>query len=254
MKYKQKKKHNNNLFAGRIFGLIGGLMLLSGCATTAEMPMSGEDIDPLEDFNRAVYTFNEQVDKAVLKPVAKGYQAVMPELLNEGVTNFFSNLQDVVVILNDLLQLKFHQATMDTSRVVFNSTFGLLGFFDVASHMELPKHNEDFGQTLGYWGMGPGYYLVLPLFGPSTTRDTVGLAADFFVHPVQRLDSVRDRSITFSVEKVDTRADLLRVERALVGAALDPYAFWREAYLQQRRNLVYDGQPPRPPRPDFDTE
>ena len=102
--------------------------------------------------------------------------------------------------------------------------------------------------------MGPGYYLVLPLFGPSTTRDTVGLAGDFFVHPVQRVDSVRIRSIAFSVEKVDTRADLLRIERALAGAALDPYGFWRESYLQQRRNLIYDGQPPPPAKPDFDWE
>lgn len=254
MKREQKKKLNDNIPAWQAFLWTGILFSLSGCATTAEMPASGDEIDPFEDLNRVVFTFNEQVDKAVLKPVAKGYQAVMPELLNQGVSNFFGNLQDVVVIFNDLLQFKFHQATMDTSRVVFNTTFGLLGFFDVASHMELPKHNEDFGQTLGYWGIGPGYYLVLPLFGPSTTRDTVGLAADFFVHPVQRLDSVRTRSIAFSVEKVDTRADLLRVERALAGAALDPYSFWREAYLQQRRSLVYDGQPPKPRKPDFDLE
>lgn len=254
MKHMQKKKNNNNSPAGQAFRWIGVLFLLSGCATTADMPVTGEDIDPLEDFNRVVFTFNEQVDKAVFKPVARGYQAVMPELLNQGVSNFFGNLQDVVVIANDILQFKFHQATMDTTRVVFNSTFGLLGFFDVASHMELPKHNEDFGQTLGYWGVGPGYYLVLPLFGPSTTRDTVGLAGDFFVHPVQRVDSVRARSIAFSVEKVDTRADLLRIERALAGAALDPYGFWRESYLQQRRNLIYDGQPPPPVKPDFDWE
>ena len=200
--------------------------------------------DPLENYNRAMFEFNRTVDETVFKPIAKGYQAVTPDIVDQGVSNFFSNLGDFVVVANDLMQLKFEQAAQDSSRILLNSTFGLLGLFDVATPLGLPKHEEDFGQTLGYWGVGEGYYVVLPLLGPSTTRDIWRLPVDYVFYPVNYVDPTTDRFIMRGVELVDTRADLLQAERALGGAALDQYTFFREAYLQRRRSLVYDGNPP----------
>ncbi|NJN47328.1 MAG: VacJ family lipoprotein, partial [Candidatus Competibacteraceae bacterium] len=160
----------------------------------------------------------------------------------------------IIILFNDLLQAKFEQAAMDSSRIVFNSTFGLLGFFDVASmYMDLPKHNEDFGQTLGYWGVGEGYYFVLPFLGPSTTRDVWSLLVDNAVDPLQRFDTTLERLGTRALYVIDLRAGLLRVERAFKDVQLDPYAFQRAAYLQRRRNLVFDGNPPKPPL-DFEEE
>jgi len=216
-------------------------LLLGGCATVKHH----DPQDPFEGFNRAVYTFNNDFDRALLKPVAKGYKKVVPTPARHGVTNFFSNLNDVVVIANDLLQLKLSQACSDAGRVTFNSTFGLLGFIDVATPLGLPKHNEDLGQTLGYWGVGPGPYLVLPFLGPSTVRDTVGLVGDWQIDPV---DQAHDRTVRYSaiaLRAVDTRANLLGATDLLQMAAIDPYTFTREAYLQHRRSLVYDGNPPR---------
>ena len=222
---------------------------LSGCATT------GEDIDEnpdtLEGFNRAMFNVNDKLDKAILKPVAKGYKAITPAPIDDGISNFFSNLDDVVVVANDLLQFKFKQAGLDTTRVVFNTTFGLLGVLDTATIAGLPKHNEDFGQTLGYWGVGEGYFLVLPLLGPSTVRDAVGLGVDSYLHPLRYVESDEVQYTLIGINLVDTRADLLRTERAFTDAALDPYTFQREAYLQRRRHLVYDGNPPKP-KLDFD--
>jgi phospholipid-binding lipoprotein MlaA len=222
--------------------------LLGGCASTHELPY--DDPDPLEGFNRAMFAFNEAADKAVIKPVARAYQAVLPSPVNTGITNFFSNLNDVVVLVNSLLQFRLHDAAMNSSRIVFNTTFGVLGLFDVASHMELPKQQKDFGQTLGRWGVGEGYFIVLPLLGPSTVRDTFGLVGDFFVNPVTwATDSSTTQWSLWGLDLIDRRADLLRIERAFADAQIDPYSFQRSAYLQQRRNLVHDGAPPRP---DFD--
>jgi phospholipid-binding lipoprotein MlaA len=230
--------------------LVFAITLLVGCAATTTPPR--DDSDPLENYNRTMFAFNDAVDKAVLKPVARAYQTVLPAVVIAGVTNFFSNLNDVVVLANDLLQVKFHQAAMDSSRIVFNTTFGVLGLFDVASRMELPKHAEDFGQTLGVWGVGEGYYVVLPLLGPSTVRDTFGLVGDSFVNPLSwGIESDPARWSLRGLDIINQRAGLLRVERALAGAEIDPYTFRRSAYLQQRRNLVYDGNPPTA-RPDFD--
>ena len=159
------------------------------------------------------------------------------------VTNFFSNLDDILVTINDVLQFKFSQAASDGTRVLFNSTFGLLGFFNVASGLE--KHNEDFGQTLGYWGVGPGPYVVLPFFGPRTVRDSFGLVVDSFASPVRLISSVPVRNELYVTRTVDTRTGLLDHEKVFDEAAMDRYSFIRDGYLQQRRSLIYDGNPPR---------
>jgi phospholipid-binding lipoprotein MlaA len=230
--------------------VVFSIFLFVGCASTEEVMRT--DADPLEPYNRFMFKVNDTLDKAVLKPVAQGYDYITPEIINEGITNFFNNLGDVAVVANDLLQLKPKQALEDTSRVVYNTTFGLLGFFDVASHMDLPKNDEDFGQTLGYWGVGEGYYLVLPLLGPSTTRDVWSIPVDRFAVPDTYLDvSLATQVALRSVNIIDIRADLLQVERAFADNQIDPYSFQRQAYLQRRRNLVYDGNPPEP---DLDFE
>lgn len=212
---------------------------LLGCAT------NGDPRDPLEPLNRSIYKFNDVVDKAVIKPVATGYKDVIPDMVRNAVGNFFSNLDDVLVLLNDLLQFKFEQAVSDFSRLVWNTTVGIAGLFDVATPMELPKHNEDLGQTLGYWGIGNGPYLVLPLLGPSTLRDAVGTAVDMQYDPVVQHDPVPERNSAIALHIIDTRSRLLSAEEVLDEASLDRYVFLRDAYLQRRRGLVYDGNPPR---------
>jgi phospholipid-binding lipoprotein MlaA len=214
-------------------------LALLGCAT------NGDPRDPLEPLNRSVYKFNDVVDKAVLKPVATGYKGAMPDPVRTAIGNFFSNLDDVLVLLNDLLQIKLDQAASDLSRLVWNTTIGIAGLIDVATPMDLPKHNEDFGQTLGYWGVGNGPYLVLPFLGPSTLRDTIGIAVDAHFDPVPQHTPVPERNSAIAVHSVDTRARLLDTEEILDEAALDRYVFLRDAYLQRRRGLVYDGNPPR---------
>jgi phospholipid-binding lipoprotein MlaA len=212
---------------------------LTGCASThARNPA-----DPLESFNRGVYQFNDAVDKAIAKPVAQGYNAVMPVPGKMMVSNFFSNLDDVIVTANDLLQFKFAQAASDGARFLFNSTFGVFGLFDVAHRLE--KHNEDFGQTLGYWGIGSGPYIVLPILGPSTVRDGVGLYADSRPSKLRRVDHIRSRNQLYLTKAVNRRAQLLDQEKVLDEAALDRYEFIRDAYLLRRQSLVYDGNPPR---------
>lgn len=229
--------------------LLLAALLASGCAT---LPGEPEKKDPFERFNRSVYEFNDGFDRHILKPVAEGYDAVMPTQVNVSISNLFSHLDDVVVILNDVLQLKFEQTLSDLGRFTFNTTFGLFGLFDVASHMDLPKHNEDFGQTLGHWGVGSGPYLVLPLLGPSTLRDGTGLLADWQVDPISQIEGSTERWATIALKAVDTRAGLLRASRILDTAALDRYVFLRDAYLQRRENLVYDGNPPQSEMDDFD--
>lgn len=212
---------------------------LLGCAT------NGDRRDPLEPINRGIYKFNDAVDKAVIKPVATGYKEVMPGPVRTAVGNFFSNLDDVLVLLNDLLQFKLELAASDFSRLVWNTTLGIAGLIDVGSKMDLPKHNEDFGQTLGYWGVGNGPYLVLPFLGPSTLRDTVGLVVDSHFDPLWQHDPISERNTAYGLHTIDTRARLLDAEKVLEEAAIDRYIFLRDAYLQRRRGLVYDGNPPR---------
>jgi phospholipid-binding lipoprotein MlaA len=215
---------------------------LAGCATSGSNPA-----DPLEPFNRAVFGFNDAADEAVIKPVAKGYRAVVPGIVRDGVSNFFSNLEDVWVSVNDVLQGKFQQGFEDFTRFLFNSTFGIAGIFDFASELGLPKHNEDFGQTLGSWGVGSGAYLVLPILGPSTIRDGFGLLLDTQTDLVFQIDGVPVHNSLYATRAIANRANLLDASSVIEQAALDKYSFVREAWLQRRRNLVYDGNPPREP-------
>ncbi|MEJ2141327.1 MAG: VacJ family lipoprotein [Gammaproteobacteria bacterium] len=219
------------------------LVLLSGCAS---VPGPKDERDPLESFNRAMYSFNDTVDKAVIKPVAEVYKENTPQPVQTGVSNFFSNLDDIFVFLNDVLQFKFAQAASDLSRLLWNTTVGLGGFIDVASHMDLPKHNEDLGQTLATWGVGDGPYLVLPFLGPSTLRDTTGMVIEIPEHPVnQNINDTEEFWATAGLMFIDKRAQLLGASKVVDQAALDNYVFVRDAYLQHRRSLIYDGNPPR---------
>ena len=216
------------------------ILISSGCASTPH----ANPKDPLEPFNRSVYKFNDRVDRAVVKPVAKAYYKVVPEPARNMVRNFFSNLDDIVVTVNDLLQLKFAQAAADGTRFILNSTFGVFGLFNFAESLE--KHHEDFGQTLGYWGIGSGPYLVLPFLGPSNFRDGVGLYVDGQANPIGQVDDIRARNQAYVTKLTSARAGLLQQEEVFEDAAnLDRYAFIRDAYLQRRLNLVHDGSPPR---------
>ena len=197
-----------------------------------------------------MYAFNDAVDRAVLKPVAEVYDAVMPGFISRGISNFFSNLDDLVVSFNDLLQLKGRQFLSDGLRFTINSTIGIYGLFDVASLVGLEKHNEDFGQTLGYWGVSSGPYLILPLLGPSTLRDGPALVVDAQVDPIYEFErQIDDQALyqAMAVRIIDTRAQLLGASSLLETAALDPYTFTREAWLSRRRSLVHDGNPPPEP-------
>ena len=216
-----------------------GLGVLGGCAST------GDPRDPLEPLNRGIYTFNDGVDTMFIKPAAEVYQGVVPGLVRTGVSNVFANINDVIVALNNLLQGKFGAAFSDIGRVLLNTTAGLLGIFDVATPAGLEKHDEDFGQTFGYWGVGDGPYLVLPFLGPRTTRDAVGTVVYLAVDPVSNINPPRDRNQIAALRLVSDRANLLSASRILAVAALDEYEFVRDAYLQRRRNLIYDGNPPR---------
>lgn len=213
-------------------------VLLSACASTP----NGNPKDPLETYNRKIFKFNQVLDDAILKPAAHGYDAAVPKPAQIMLHNFFSNLDDVTVTLNDVLQLKFKQAFSDGCRVIFNSTFGIFGLINVTDRLE--KHNEDFGQTLGYWGVGSGPYLMLPFFGPSNIRDGVGLAGDSLTGVITNISDVPTRNSLYAANKVEERAGLISQEKTLEEAP-DQYAFIRDFYLARRQNLVYDGKPPR---------
>ena len=214
--------------------------VLSGCATSG-----GNPSDPLEPFNRAMFGFNDTVDDAILRPVAKAYRAALPGMVRTGISNFFSNLEDVWISVNDVLQGKLQQGFEDFGRFLLNSTLGVGGVFDLASEVGLQKNNEDFGQTLGSWGIGSGPYLVLPLLGPSTVRDGFGFLLDSQADLVFQIDGVRVHNSLYATRAISTRANLLDASSVLETAALDKYAFVRDAWMQRRRNLVYDGNPPR---------
>lgn len=208
--------------------------------------------DPFENFNRSVFSFNQRVDQNLLRPVAKGYQTVVPSPVRQGVSNFFGNINDVWIGVNNLLQGKVVAAGSDAGRVVVNTTLGILGIFDVATNFGLEKHDEDFGQTLATWGVGDGPYLVLPFFGPRTLRDSAGLGVDVYTDPVGRHTPVDERNSALAVRIVKDRAELLDAESVVSDAALDPYTYLRDAYLQHRQYVIHDGQMPRSKDDDFD--
>lgn len=220
--------------------IVVATLLLAGCATT------GDNKDPWEGLNRKTYAFNEALDSAVLKPIATGYMKVVPEFARQGVNNFFGNLEDVGTGLNNFLQGKPVDGASDLGRFVVNTVFGIAGLWDVATRMGLEKHYEDFGQTLGRWGVGPGPYLMLPLLGPSTLRDAPARAVDpswyysEWVNPEGLYWGV-----FWGLDTVRTRANLFQAEGVLQEAALDKYSFMRDAWLQRRRSQIYDGNPPR---------
>jgi phospholipid-binding lipoprotein MlaA len=234
-------KHAPHRTTGRIHGLaaIAAAMLLTGCATT-QNPQ-----DPLEGYNRAVFSFNDAVDRTVLKPTATAYKNVTPGFVQTGVNNFFGNLSDVWSAVNNLLQGKPDAGMGDLGRVTMNTTFGVLGLFDLASQAGIQKHNEDFGQTLGVWGIPSGPFVMLPILGPSTVRDTVALPADFGGDIWKYKEPANWRNIGAAVRVVDKRANLLEAGNLLEDAALDRYEFIRDGYMQRRQSQVYDGNVPR---------
>jgi len=226
-------------------------LLLTGCATGP----NASPADPLEPWNRGVYQFNDALDRTVLKPVATAYQESTPEPVRKGVGNFFANLEDAWSTVNSVLQLKGQAAAESFTRFWVNTLMGLGGVLDVASEMQIPRHNEDFGQTLGYWGVGAGPYIVVPLLGPSTLRDTAALPAEWHGDLVTHIEDVPTRNSLIVVRAVHRRGRLLKQEGLLEGAALDKYTFLRDAYLQHRRNLVYDGNPPdEPMEEDYESD
>jgi phospholipid-binding lipoprotein MlaA len=192
-----------------------------------------------------MFAFNEGLDSAIIKPVASGYDAVLPSPIKTGVTNFFSNIEDLFIGVNNLLQGKVPEAFSDLGRVVINSTVGLLGVIDFASDAGLEKHDEDFGQTFGRWGVGNGAYVVIPVFGSRTARDTVGLILDSAVDPVGDHKPRGTRNAALVLRLVNKRANLLPADKVVEEAALDKYSYMRDAYLQRRRSLIHDGNPPR---------
>lgn len=209
--------------------------------------------DPLEPINRQVFTFNRKVDDYVLKPVATTYQKVVPNYFQNGISNFFSNVRDVWSAANLFLQGRGQDGLNEVLRVGINSTFGLLGWLDIASEMHLYRQREDFGQTLGRLGVGPGPYIVWPFFGPSTLRDSFDIPALWYVAPEHFVDEIPARNVMSSVDIVSTRANLLSATNLLDDISLDPYTFMRDGYLQRRRSQIYDGDPPDEPDPDDPT-
>jgi phospholipid-binding lipoprotein MlaA len=235
--------------------LIAALLLcaLAGCASVP--PNAGQDPrDPLESLNRQTFAFNDVVDAAVVKPLAQLYDTVLPQAVQDCFSNAFSNLREPSNALNGLLQGKGSDAFNDVCRFAVNTTVGLLGCFDVASRMGLEKHREDFGQTLGVWGLGDGPFLVLPFLGPSSVRDGVGIGAETFLDVNFWIDNVSVRNTIFAVRYINARDELLPADKLITEAALDKYTFVRDGYLQRRRNMVYDGNPPRERDPDDDPE
>lgn len=221
-------------------GLVKPLVLLVTLLLSGLVYADPDNTDPLEGYNRAMFTFNEAADRWILKPVARGYRGLTPDFVERGVSRMFSNLGEVLTIANDVLQGKFGQASNDTGRLLVNSTLGLAGFFDVAQKAGLEKSDgEDFGQTFGVWGVGEGAYVVLPLLGPSTLRDAPGRFLDGFLNPIGEIGHVPTRNQIYGAQMVSLRADLLEAEKLITG---DKYTFVKDVYLQRREYLVKDGE------------
>ena len=223
--------------------LLLGVALAGGCASSQTRSANAVDPDPLEPANRAFFTFNETLDQYLIRPVAETYVEVAPQPMRTAVTNFFNNLTYLNVILNSFLQGKFYQGVNDTARFVINSTLGVGGLLDVATDAGLPAHQEDFGQTLAVWGAGPGAYLYLPVRGPNSVRDVPDLATSYFLNPMAYVTGAVLFPIT-ALGVINSRANLLDETRIRDEAAVDSYSFTREAYIQRREYLIYDGNPP----------
>lgn len=221
--------------------ILGGL---AACATTEGGNAGNDAKDPYENFNRAMFAVNEGID-TVVKPVAQAYDTAAPLPVKAATGNFFGNISDIWTALNNLLQGKPDQAFSDIGRVLVNTTVGIGGVFDVASEMGLEKHSEDLGQTLGKWGVSDGPYFFWPIIGPRTMRDTVGWGVDVSTDPVWRLNNVPVRNSLVGIRFIDTRAGLLAADKVVEEAAFDKYTYIRDAYLQHRRNEIYDGNWPR---------
>lgn len=233
-----------------VVALLAGVVALPVAAQTpaaAPEPVAQgvNPADPWESFNRSVFRFNEGVDQAVLKPVAKAYQSAAPEVVKTGVSNVFGNLRDIWSTVNLFLQFKPKAGLQMGTRVLINSTLGLYGLLDIATPAGLDRQSEDFGQTLGHWGVGSGPYVMLPLLGPSTLRDaTAFVVVDRNGDPLGELTPVADRNVAVAVRVVDQRSKLLPMEKTMDAIALDRYSFIRDAYLQRRRYDIFDGNPP----------
>ena len=225
-----------NRFVAKFRILLVGLSmtLLSACATTGAL----DERDPWEGFNRGVYSFNETMDTVLFDPISKVYNFITPDFLDSGVTNFFSNIAQVPVIANDILQFKFDQAVNDTVRLFLNSTVGLLGFLDVSSEAGLPSSKADFGQTLAHWGVDSGPYLVIPFFGPGTIRHAAGYAVDGALNPMFYLDNDLTKAGLLALNFVDVKSDLLSAVDLLEEAAVDKYEFTKNAYFEKRASKI----------------
>lgn len=231
-----------NLLATKFIARYAALMLatiafsvISGCASGPQ----ANPTDPLEPFNRSMFALNENVDKAVLKPVAQGYRAITPQPVRLGVSNFFDNLEDLWSSLNGVLQLRPGVAADNFMRFGVNTVFGLGGVLDVASELGIERHSEDLGKTLGRWGVPSGPFLMMPLFGPSTVRDATTITLENRFDPISNIDHIRTRNSATALRLVDTRTNLLRLGNLLDEAALDKYSFTRDAFLQKRRAEIY---------------
>jgi phospholipid-binding lipoprotein MlaA len=226
-----------------IFALlaIAGVLTLSGCASFRAAAPG----DPIEPINRGIYSFNNTFDHYLFKPIAKGYDAVVPSLVKAGVSNVFQNVSDVQSLASDALQLKGAKFGDDLGRVMLNTTFGFGGIFDLATPLGIERGNEDMGQTLGYWGLGPGPYLIIPFLGPSSLRDAVGRYGESKINPTSFVSSVPVRNSLTGLSVVDARVGLFPAEALLNQASLDRYTFLRSAYLQRRQSLVLDGKRPK---------
>jgi phospholipid-binding lipoprotein MlaA len=222
-------------------GLINRLAQLCVIAGVAVVPLAAQaaDEDPWEGVNRVIYSFNDTLDTYALKPLAQGYQFITPQFLEDGIHNMFNNIGDVRNFANDVLQAKPHAAGVDTARLLLNTTLGVAGFFDVGTKMGLQRNDEDFGQTLGYWGVPSGPYVMLPFFGPSTVRDGLAKYPDTYDAPYRYMNDISARNTIQAVDVVDTRASLLSSEKLITG---DKYIFIRNAYLQNREFKVKDGK------------
>ena len=221
----------------RLLLSLGALLMVAGCATGP----NASPADPFEPLNRQVSRFNDTVDDAVFRPVATVYRQVLPSPVRTGVNNFFGNLSDVWSFANNVMQLKLQTSAQMFMRVNVNTFFGLGGLLDIASEAGLDRHSEDFGQTLGYWGVPSGPYLVLPLLGPSTVRDALALPIDINGDPVNYINDIPVRNSLYALRYIDIRSNLLRASQLLEDAALDRYTFIRDAFLQRRRNAIHDG-------------